>query len=336
MGKLSTNYLGLPVGSPVIVGASDLTENPDHLVQMEKAGAGAIVFKSLFEEQVQLEEIRLGHQLESYNDRHAEMTSVFPDTVYSGPEQYLDSLVKARQLVKIPLIGSLNAVYEKTWVHYAKLIEQTGVDGLELNFFNVPFSGESSSAEVEAGQIAIIRKVVEAVGIPVSVKLSPYYSNLLHFIGELNKTGIKGIVLFNQLFQPDIDIDTLKHISPWNLSTKKDYRLSLRFAGLLFGESSSEIIASRGIHGGEEAVRLLLAGAGSLQVVSTLYKNGIDQITRINEFISGWMSVHKFDHLEDFRGQLSKAKTLNPMVYKRAQYIDMMLNSGKLLAGMEP
>jgi dihydroorotate dehydrogenase (fumarate) len=335
MGKLSTDYLGLPVSSPVIAGASDLTENPENLVQMEKAGAGAIVFKSLFEEQVQLEEIRLGYQLEAYNDRHAEMTRVGPDTVYAGPEQYLDNLAKAKRLVKIPLIASLNAVYEETWVHYARLIEQTGVDGLELNFFNVPFSVELSSTEVEARQIAIVRKVVDAVSIPVSVKLSPYYSNLLHFVGELNKTGIKGIVLFNQLFQPDIDIDTIKHITPWNLSTKKDYRLALRYAGLLFGESTSEIIASRGIHSGEEAVRLLLAGADSVQVVSTLYKNGIDQITRINEFITGWMLAHKFNELKDFRGRLSRAKTLNPMVYKRAQYIDMMLNSGTLLTGMD-
>lgn len=336
MGKLAANYLGLPIESPIIVGANNLTENPENLIQMEKAGAGAIVFKSLFEEQIQLEEIRLEQQLEGYNNRHAEMIQISPDTVYAGPEEYLNHLTKAKLAVKIPLIASLNAVFEETWVRYAKLIEKTGVDGLELNFYTIPFSNELSSAEVEARQIAIAKKVVEAVQIPVSVKLSPSYSNLLNFINLLKDTGIKGVILFNQLFQPDIDIDQVKHITPWNLSTKKDYRLTLRYAGLLYGESPLEIIASRGIHGGEEAVKLLLAGADTVQVVSTLYKNGIEQISQMNEFIEGWMSAHRFSNLHEFRGLLSRAKTLNPLVYKRAQYIEMMLNSEKLLKGLEP
>ncbi len=331
MGKLSTSYLGLPVSSPVIAGASDLAETPENLVKMEKAGAGAIVYKSLFEEQIQMEDIRLGNLLDSYNERNAEMTMLFPGSVYAGPEEFLRKLKLAKKSVGIPLIASLNAVYEETWVKYAKWIEETGVDGLELNFFNVPFSSEKSASDIENEQTAIVKKVVEAVKIPVSVKLSPYYSNLLNFISALNSTGIKGIVLFNKLFQPDIDIDSLKHASPWNLSSEKEYRLALRYAGLLFGQTGSDIIASRGIYQGEDVVRLLLAGADTVQVVSTLYKNGINQISRMNETISDWMSKHQFSSLSDFRGRMSRANTVNPMIYKRAQYIDMILNSGKLI-----
>jgi dihydroorotate dehydrogenase (fumarate) len=332
MGKLSANYLGLPVSSPVIVGACDLVENSDTLSKLEKAGAGAIVYKSLFEEQIQLEDVELTNLLDSYNDRNAEMVKVFPGSVYSGPDEFLTKLKAARKKVSIPLIGSLNAIYPETWVKYAKGIESTGVDGLELNFFNVPFSFSRSGIEIEKEQIEIAKSVVEAVKIPVSVKLSPYYTNLLQFIDGLMGTGIKGVVLFNKLFQPDIDVTTLKHTSPWNLSSEKEYKLTLRYCGLLHGEVNGELIAARGIYNPEDVARLILAGADTVQVVSTLYKNGIGKITEINEGLSAWMTEHKFKSLDEFRGKLSRANTVNPLIYKRAQYIDMMLNSGKHIA----
>jgi len=332
MGKLSTTYLGIPVTSPVIAGACDLAENPDTLAKLEKAGAGAIVYKSLFEEQIQLEDVELDNLLESYNERNAEMVKVFPGSVYSGPDEFLSKLRAARRIVKIPLIGSLNAVYPETWVKYAKGLESTGIDALELNFFNVPFSFAKSGHEIEKEEIEIARSVVEAVKIPVSVKLSPYYTNLLQFIDGLMSTGIKGVVLFNKLFQPDIDVATLKHTSPWNLSAEKEYKLTLRYCGLLHGEVSGELIAGRGIYAAEDVARLILAGADTVQVVSTLYKNGIGRIGEINEGLAAWMTGQKFKSLDDFRGKLSKANTVNPLIYKRAQYIDMMLNSGKHIA----
>jgi len=332
MGKLTTKYMGLELDSPVIVGACDLTENPANLKKIEKAGAGALVYKSLFEEQIQLEDLKLSNLLDSYNDRTAEMTQVFPGTSYSGPEEFLDKLRKIKQNANIPIIGSLNAVYENTWVTYAQGIEQTGVDGLELNFYNVPFSVNKTAAEIEAEQIRIVEHVIASVKLPVSVKLGPYYSNALNFISVLNKTGIKGVVLFNKFFQPDIDLDHMKHSSPWNLSNEKEYRLALRYSGLLFGEGHGDVIASCGISDGEDVIKLLLAGAQAVQVVSTLYKNGIERIDEINSTVTSWMKYHEFKSIDDFRGKLSRKNTLNPMVYKRAQYIDMMLNSGKLIS----
>jgi len=331
MGKLKTNYLGLELESPVIAGACDLVENPSNLEKMEKAGAGAIVYKSLFEEQVQLEDLRLYNLLESYNDRNAEMTQVFPGTTYAGPEEFLEKLKRAKKNLGIPVIGSLNAIYESTWVTYARGIEETGVDALELNFFNVPFSIDKTGTEVEDEQIRIVEQVIGAVKIPVSVKLSPYYSNLLNFVDRLNKAGVKGVVLFNKLFQPDIDLDEIKHTSPWNLSHEKDYRLSLRYTGLLYGEGKGDVSASRGVMDGEDAIKLLLAGAQTVQVVSSLYINGIDRIEEINQTIKTWMKFHGYNSTNEFRGRLSRKNTPNPMIYKRAQYIDMMLNSGKLI-----
>lgn len=327
--------MGLELQSPVVVGACDLVENPANLKRMEKAGAGAIVYKSVFEEQVQLEDVQLYNLLESYNERNAEMTTVFPGTSYAGPDEFLEKLRRAKQSVDIPLIGSLNAIYEETWVKYAKGIEQTGVDGIELNFFNVPFSIEKSGAEIEDEQIRIAEKVVQAVKIPVSVKLSPYYSNLLHFIGRLDKTGIKGIVLFNKLFQPDIDLDKLKHVTPWNLSHEKDYRLALRYSGLLYGQTNAGVTAGMGIMEGEDVARLILAGAGAVQVVSTLYKNGIERIDEMNQSLKAWMKDNNFATISDFQGLLSRKNTQNPMIYKRAQYIDMMLNSNKIFSVVE-
>lgn len=331
MSTLKTHYMGLELGSPVIVGACDLVENPANLRKIEKAGAGALVYKSLFEEQVQLEDIKLSNLLESYNERNAEMTQVFPGTTYVGPEEFLEKLKRVKQNLNIPVIGSLNAVYEDTWVKYAQGIEQTGVDGLELNFFNVPFSFEKTGADVEEEQIRIVRQVVNAVKIPVSVKLSPYYSNLLNFVSRLNQTGIQGVVLFNKFFQPDVDLDKMKHTSPWNLSNDKEYRLSLRYSGLLFGQGHGDVVASRGIMEGDDVIKLLLAGAQAVQIVSTLYKNGIERIDEINSSLSAWMNYQGFSNIEDFRGRLSHKNTVNPMIYKRAQYIDMMLNSDKLI-----
>ncbi len=331
MGKLKTRYMGLELDSPVIVGACDLVENPANLKKIEKSGAGALVYKSLFEEQIQLEDIQLSNLLESYNDRNAEMTQVFPGTTYSGPEEFLEKLKRVKKNIGIPVIGSLNAVYENTWVQYAQGIEATGVDGLELNFFNVPFSFDKTGAEVESEQLKIVEQVVKSVKIPVTVKLSPYYSNPLNFVSQLNKTGIQGVVLFSKLFQPDVDLDHMKHTSPWNLSNDKEYRLSLRYSGLMFGQGHGDVIASRGVMEGDDVIRLLLSGAQAVQVVSTLYKNGIERIEEMNSGLLAWMNYHNFSSIDDFRGRLSRKNTMNPTIYKRAQYIDMMLNSEKLI-----
>ena len=331
MANLTSNYLGIELKSPIIAGACDLSENHENLVKLEKAGAGAIVYKSLFEEQIQLEDLELTRQLEEYNDRNAEMTSLFPDVSHAGPGEHLYKLKKALEKLSIPLFASLNAVFKETWVKYAKLVANTGVAGLELNFYNVPFDFNKTSAEIEQEQLDVVEAVIGAVNLPVSVKLSPYYSNSLFMVKKLDELGVKGVVLFNKLFQPEVDIIAEKHITPWNLSSPEEYKHPLRYAGLLYGEVKTDIIANTGIYSGKDVIKLLLAGANNVQVVSTIYKNGTGHIAAMLKEMSDWMDAKGYNSLDEFRGKLSRKNLTNPYIYKRAQYIDLLLNSERIM-----
>lgn len=331
MANLRTNYLGVELKNPLVVGACDLLENPKNLDKIQAAGAGAIVYKSLFEEQIQLEDLDLHNQLNEYSNRNAEMTRLFPEMEHAGPREFLYNLKKVVERLDIPVFGSLNAIYPETWVKYAKQFEETGVAGLELNFYNVPFNFDKSSDEIEKEQLDIVKAVRKAVNIPISVKLSRYYTNPLKMVKSLSDLGVKGVVLFNKLFQPDIDLESLKHVTPWNLSHPDEYRLALRYAGVLHGEVSTQIIASSGVFTGNDMIKLILAGADAVQVVSTLYKNGVNQITDMLLALEIFMNKHHYQEINDFKGKLSKKNLKNPFIYKRAQYIEAMLNSEILL-----
>ncbi len=233
MADLKTEYLGIKLKNPVIIGASNMVVHLDNIKRAEEAGAAAIVYKSLFEEQIQLENAQLDDELEEYNERNAEMIKLFPSIEHAGPEEHLLNLRKAKESVSIPVIGSLNAIYNESWLEYAKLIEETGVDALELNFYAVPREMATDGALIIEQQTEILQEIKSKVKIPVSVKLSPFYANSLNVIAEMDKTGVNGFVLFNRLFQPDINVEKEEHFTPFNLSGPEDYRLSLRFAGLI-------------------------------------------------------------------------------------------------------
>ncbi len=331
MANLTSHYLGIELKNPIVVGACDLLENPENLVKLEKAGAGAIVYKSLFEEQIQLEDLELSRQLQEFNDRNAEMTSLFPDVNHAGPGEHLYQLKKALEKLTIPLIASLNAVYKDTWVKYAGMIAKTGVAALELNFYNVPFSFDKTAEEIENEQLDIVEAVIAAVDIPVSVKLSRFYTNPLGMVKKLDALGVKGVILFNKLFQPDVDIIGEKHVTPWNLSSPEEYKLPLRYAGLLSGEIEADIIGNTGIYTGKDVLKVILAGANNVQIVSTLYKNGVNHIESMLKEMAEWMDVKGYNALDDFRGKLSRKNMNNPYIYKRAQYIDIILNSERIL-----
>ena len=312
MANLTSNYLGIELKNPIVVGACDLLENTDNLLKLEKAGAGAIVYKSLFEEQVQLEDLELSMQLQEFNDRNAEMTSLFPDVSHAGTGEHLYQLKKAVEKVSIPVIASLNAVYKETWVKYAKQLADTGVAALELNFYNVPFSFDASAEEIENEQLEVVKEVMAAINIPVSVKLSRFYTNPLGMVKKLDALGVKGVILFNKLFQPDVDVIAEKHITPWNLSSPEEYKLPLRYAGLLSGEIDADIIGNTGIYNGKDALKVILAGAHNVQVVSTLYKNGVGYIDTILKEMEEWMDAKGYNTLDDFRGKLSRKNLNNP------------------------
>lgn len=327
---LKTNYLGIELKNPIIIGASNLVTEPDILKRLEEVGAGAIVYKSLFEEQIQLENLQQYQAEESYGARHAEMTSYLPKMQDAGPEAFLVKLRQAKESVSIPLIASLNAVYEESWVEYSKKIEQTGVDAIELNFYSAPNQFDILGKAIVQEQIDTLESVVKAINIPISVKLSPYYTNALYIIKEMDKLGVKGFVVFNRLFQPDIDIENEKHHFPYNLSNSEDNRLALRYAGLLHKNINANICSNTGILDANDVIKMILAGADVVQIVSAIYLKGPKVVGKILEDIKNWMSRKGYTSLEDFRGKLSSNTLNDTFTYKRSQYVDILMKAGDI------
>lgn len=334
MRSLKTTYMGIEIDNPIVIGASTLVTDLDALKKAEEYGAAAIVYKSLFEEQIQLESLQLQERLNEFNDIHAEMTTIHPHIDHAGPDEHLNNIRKAKESIAIPIIASLNAVDNLTWIKYSKLLSETGVNGIELNFYQVPWNFNKTAKAVEDEQVNIVKEIKESISIPVSVKLSSDYTNILNFIKKLDKAGVDAFVLFNSFFQPDIDIMSEKHIKSSNISNEGDYRKSLRYAGLLYGNIGADICSNHGIFNGEDVIKMLLSGASCVQVVSTLYKNGLDHIKDIKYELEDWMSIKNYNTIDEFRGTLSKIKLgSNPFVYKRAQYVDLLINSEEIFAG---
>lgn len=330
MKDLKTNYMGIELKNPIVVGASNLSGSIEHLKQLEELGVGAIVYKSLFEEQIQLENFFEEEAMMEYNDRHAEMINIYPEMKDAGPDEFLTNLKNAKEALNIPLIASLNCVYKETWVDYAKRIEETGVDGLELNFYAAPREFGVTSQEIQEEQLQIAAAVKEALEIPVAVKLSPYYTNPLRFAHLMDGTGIDALVMFNRLFQPDIDIENETMSFNFNKSGKGDYRLPLRYMGLLHNKVKANLVANSGILEGQDVARMLLAGADAVQIVSTLYQNGLDYFTTILEDLEKWMDSKGYKSIDEFKGKLSREKINDVFAYKRAQYVDIILKSTEL------
>ncbi len=333
MADLRTKYMGLELKNPVIAGASNLTLNVENLKNMEAAGAAAIVFKSMFEEQSQLENLELYERTTEYEERHAEMITLFPKTsgelTYSA--DHLLNLRKAKASVSIPVIASLNAINDDTWIENAGRIEETGVDGIELNFFASPYRSDSKPNDQEKKQSEILKMVKSAIKIPVAVKISPYYSNPLGFIHDLDRAGADGLVLFNRLFQPDIDIENENIKYPYNLSNAEDSRLPLRFTGLLYGNLKTSLCANTGIFSGQDVIKMILAGADAVQVVSTLYLNQVGVIATMLQDIEKWMDSKGYDSLDKFRGKLSEKNSSDKNPWFRSQYIDFHMSTTAIM-----
>jgi len=330
MANLKTKYMGIELKNPIIAGACGLVSQKENLKRMEDAGAAAIVYKSLFEEQIQLENLQISEQIDEFKERNAEMISMFPNMEHAGPEEHLINLREAVKAVKIPVFGSLNAIDEENWVDYAKKIEQTGIAGIEINFYHVPTDFEIIGKAIINEQIDIIRALKKELKIPIAVKLSPYYTNPLFVIKEMDKLGADGFVLFNRLFQPDIDIEKEEMHFPYNLSQHEDNRFPLRITGLLYDTINGNICSSRGIFNGKDVISMILAGADCVQVVSTLYKNKIEQITTILKEIEAWMDKKGYHSIAEFQGKMSRKNISDPFAYRRAQYVDILMKSEEI------
>ncbi len=330
MADLSTSYMGVKLKNPMILGASNLVSKTEVIKELEKAGIAAIVYKSLFEEQIQLESLQFDEELNEYSNRNSEMGRLFPDIEHAGPKEHLYNLKKLKQHSSVPVFASLNAIYETSWIEYAKQLEETGIDGLELNLYSTPGYFEILGSSIEDKQFQIVKSIKKAVKIPVSVKLSPFYTNTLNFIKRLDEAGVDGFVLFNRFFQPEIDIETETFHFPWELTQARDHYLALRFVGLLHGNIEGSVCASRGIYTSEDVIRLILAGADSVQIVSTIYKNHPPYLITILSEVQAWMDKKGYKTLDDFRGKLSRKSLKDPFSYQRAQYIDILAKSEEI------
>jgi dihydroorotate dehydrogenase (fumarate) len=325
MSDLGTSYMGIGLKNPIVAGASMLTCDMDTIKALEEAGAAALVTCSLFEEQIQLERFKLQEDLTAFDNLHPEMTDIFPELEHSGAETHLMWVRRAKESVDIPVIGSLNCANRETWIEYAGQMVETGVDGLELNFYSAPTKLDQSGASIIADQVAIVQEIVDSVPVPVSVKLSPFYANPLNVVMQLQEAGATGFVLFNRFFQPDLDVDKEENAFPFNLSDPGDYGLALRFTGLLYGQVK-DLCASTGIWTGKDVAKLVLAGANCVQVVSTLFKNRIAHLGDMLQELEGWMAAKGYGSLADFQGKLSEKNNPDPWAFARAQYARTLLN----------
>jgi dihydroorotate dehydrogenase (fumarate) len=324
--NLTTTYLGLKLQSPLIVGASPICDDLAACQQFERAGAGAIVMHSLFEEQLLLEEASHQHLHADTAESHPEARDYFPKSAdYAlSPELYRRQLVRLKSTLTIPVIASLNGTHPASWAEQARLLAYTGADALELNLYQVPTDPAHSSAQIEAEQIAIVRAVAKAVRIPVSVKLSPWLTAPAHYVRQLDEAGAAGVVLFNRFYQPDFNIETLDVEPELRLSNSSELLLRLRWLAILSAQSGLTFAASGGVHQPPDVIKALLAGAHATQLVSALLRRGPDAIAELKTGLAAWMTEHDYTSIDQLRGALNLARCPDPAAHERANYLKIL------------
>jgi dihydroorotate dehydrogenase (fumarate) len=320
---LSANYLGMKLRTPLVVSASPLSEEIDNIRRMEDVGAAAVVLHSLFEEQLRLERDELNWHLLQGTESFAEAITFFPEPqeFHLGPEGYLNHIRRAKEVVEIPIIASLNGTSAGGWTDYAKLIEQAGADALELNIYYIPTDPELTGADVEQTYFDILHLVKSAVTIPVALKLSPFFSNLANMARRLDEAGADALVLFNRFYQPDIDLENLVVRPNVILSTPQALRLPLRWIAILHGRIKADLAATSGIHTPPDVIKMLMAGASVTMLASALMRYGIPQLRVIEQGLRRWMDEHEYSSVSQMRGSMSQLSCANPSEFERAQYM---------------
>lgn len=321
--KLATTYLGFKLRTPLVPSASPLTHHPDNVKRMEDAGASAVVFHSLFEEQLRREHHELNYYLEQGAESNPEALSYFaePDEFKVGPEAYLENIAKAKASVNIPIIGSINGATFGGWMKYAQQIAQAGADALELNIYSVATDPERTADDIETDYLTIVASVKAQLKIPVSVKLSPYFTNLARFARSLDRNGADGLVLFNRFYQPDIELETLEVSPNILLSTPMAMRLPMRWIALLHGRINAGLAATSGIHRATDALKMLMAGADVTMLCSVLLRRGIDHIRVMETEMKQWLEEHEYESIAQLKGSMSQRNCPDPSAFERAQYM---------------
>ncbi len=328
---LTTNYMGLALENPIIAGSSGFTGSVDKVKALADSGAGAVVLKSIFEEEVRYE---YADFMKDFKDAPG-APPFFEHDGRLSPVEYYDYLIReenlkkyialiegAKAAVRIPVIASINCFFHSVeWLAYAGHLERAGADALELNMFFPPTDFAHSAEEKEALYFSIVEKVTGAVKIPVALKISPYFTNLGPMIQRLSRTGIGALVLFNRFFSPDFDIEKIEVKPSFVFSTPADLAMPLRWIAIMANKVDCQLAASTGVHDAAAVVKLLLAGADAVQTASGVYQNGPQHLKTLREGLEAWMAGKRFKRLADFKGRLSQAKSTNPAIYERAQFM---------------
>lgn len=323
---LSTEYLGLALKNPIVVASCGLTKSVDLIKKWEQAGAGAVVMKSIFEEQIQ----QMDSGLKASMALHAEAMDYIRaeiDMQY-GAREYLETIKKAKKSVAIPVIASINCHSAKWWVTYAQQLEAAGADAIELNIYVLPFDTDVNGYNLENTYIDIIQKVRQEVEMPIALKLSPYFTSFGHFAEKLDSQGADGLVLFNRFIHPEINIDKISTGVKASFDDPVGFYNTLRWVAILSHKLKLDIAASGNIRNAKDVIKQILAGAAVVQIASVLYNKGEEVIREMLTGLEKWMNEHQFKSISAFRGKLNQQNNPQPEMFVRAQYI-------KTIAGIE-
>ncbi len=328
---LQTTFMGLSLKHPIVASASPLSEDLDNIKRMEDAGAAAVVMFSLFEEQLKHENAAIEHLMASGTESYAESLSFFPEIedYRAGPEDYLNLIRRASESVHIPIIGSLNGITSAGWTETARMMEEAGASGIELNLYHIPADPTLSSQEVETRYLDVVRSVKKVVSIPVAVKLSPFFSAFANMARQFDAAGADALVLFNRFYQPDFDLDKLEVVTNLELSTPHEIRLPLLWIAVLYGRIDCSLAATRGVHSVEEVIKYLMAGAGTVMTTSGVLKRGISFFDTLVTNLEAWMEKRGYESVQQMIGSMSHQHCADPSAFERANYI-------KVLEGYRP
>ena len=326
MAILNTNYLGLELKNPLVASASPLSKKASSAKRLEDAGVSAIVMYSLFQEQVEYNSKRLNYFLTKDENQFAEALTYFPDLgEYNvGVEGYLKDLRTLKESLQIPVIGSLNGIKLGDWVEYAAKIEQAGADALELNYYYIPTDPSDACQFIEKEVVDLVSAVVQKVNIPVSLKLSPFFTALPNLVNRVVKAGVDGLVLFNRFMQPDLDIEALEVQAFNHLSTSSEMLLPLRWMALLYGRYQVDLALTTGVHSGKDMVKAIMAGATVTMCASEFIANGAGQAKVMLDEMNAWMDAYSYESVDQMRGSLSQLRVEAPAAYERAQYMEAL------------
>lgn len=322
MSNLAVKYMGLDLENPFVVSSSSLSNTVEKVKGCEAAGAGAVVLKSLFEEEIQASIDSMGRSAMEHTEALDYISSIETST---GLQEYVDLIRGSKKVVSIPVIASVNAVREEWWVDHVPKLESAGADAIELNISRLPNDYRDSDEKVIDFYVRTVQHVRKLVSLPIAVKIGHYFTSIPSVVDKLAWAGADGVVLFNRFYQLDIDIKSMKLTNASPLSSPEDLAVPLRWLTLLYGDVQLDMAASSGVHNGNGAVKAVLAGATVVQVCSALYKHGVEYLGSMKEEFSDWMETHKFDTVAEMRGRLSQKHSNVPESYERLQYIKALV-----------